>query len=200
VRFLPQFRGQGERASIEKLLGILSAIGLAGVLVYFASTAAGQDLLGIAKLGVKSRERAETLLLFAWVTLIAVSVIPMLFAETALLSMRKAPQIEARRVQAAAASGLALALAATYCSLFVYAASETKARADYSYFKTSEPGSSTRKMMESFTEPLKITAFFPEVSDVRMEVSGYLTELVKACRTWSSTWWTATWSRSSPRT
>ena len=179
VRFLPQFRGQGERASIEKLLGILSAIGLAGVLVYFASTAAGQDLLGISKLGVKSRDRAETLLLIAWVTLVAVSVIPMLFAETALLSMRKAPQIEARRVKAAAASGLSLALAATYCSLFVYAASETKARVDYSYFKTSEPGSSTRKMMESFTEPLKITAFFPEVSEVRMEVSGYLTELVK---------------------
>ncbi|MEO8180109.1 MAG: Gldg family protein [Deltaproteobacteria bacterium] len=179
MRFLPQFRGQGERASIEKLLGILSLIGLAGVALYFASTATGQDWLGIARLGVKSRERVETLLLISWVTLIAVSLIPMLFAETALLSMRKAAVLEARRVKAAAASGLALALAASYCSLFVYAAGETKARVDYSYFKTSEPGGSTRKMIESFTDPLKITAFFPEVSDVRMEVSGYLTELVK---------------------
>jgi len=179
ARFLPQFRGPADRAPIDKLLGAMSGLGLLAVVLYFASTATGQDWLGIARLGVKSRERVETLLLIAWVTLIAVSVIPMLFAEVALASMRKAAHLEARRVQAAAASGLALALATAYCSLFVYAASETKARVDYSYFKTSEPGSSTRKMIESFTEPLKITAFFPEVSDVRTEVAGYLTELVK---------------------
>ena len=179
VRFLPQFRGPADRNSIEKLFGGLSLLGLLGLVLYFASTSTGQDWLGIARLGVKSRERVETLLLISWVTLIAVSVIPMLFAEVALHSMRKAPHLEARRVKAAAASGLALALAGAYCSLFVYAAGETKARVDYSYFKTSEPGSSTRKMIESFSDPLKITAFFPEVSDVRMEVSGYLTELVK---------------------
>jgi hypothetical protein len=179
VRFLPQYRGQGQRASIEKLFGVLGIIGLVGLLVYSATTSTGEDLLGISKLGVKSRERTETLLLITWVSLIAVSVIPMLFAEVALASMRRAVHLEARRVQAAAAAGFALALAAGYCSMFVFAASETKARVDYSYFKTSEPGSSTRKMIESFTEPLKITAFFPEVSDVRMEVSGYLTELVK---------------------
>jgi hypothetical protein len=182
ARFLPQLRGaspSGERASIEKLLGLLSVLGLVGVGLYFVGTATGQEWLGISKLGVKSRERVETVLLIAWVTLVAVSVIPMLFAETALLSMRRAAQLEARRVKAAAASGLALALAAAHCSIFVFAASESKARVDYSYFKTSEPGSSTRKMVESFTEPVKITAFFPEVSDVRSEVATYLTELVK---------------------
>jgi hypothetical protein len=150
-----------------------------GVAVYFASTSTGLDLLGISGLSAKARGRAETLLLIAWVTLIVLSVVPIAFAEAALYPMRSATHLEARRVRAAAASGFALALAAAYCSLFVYSASQTKAQADYSYFKTSEPGSSTRKMIESFTEPLKITAFFPEVSDVRMEVSGYLTELVK---------------------
>lgn len=179
ARFLPQVRGRGERASIEKLLGALSVLGLLGVGLYFVTTSTGQDWFGISRLGLKSRERVETLLLIAWVTLVAVSVIPMLFAETALLSMRRAAQLEARRVRAAAASGLALALATAYCSLFVFAAGESKARVDYSYFKTSEPGSSTRKMVESFTEPLKITAFFPEVSEVRSEVATYLTELVK---------------------
>ncbi len=179
ARFLPQVRGSGERASIEKLLGALSVLGLLGVGLYFVTTSTGQDWFGISRLGLKSRERVETLLLIAWVTLVAVSVIPMLFAETALLSMRRAAQLEARRVRAAAASGLALALATAYCSLFVFAAGESKARVDYSYFKTSEPGSSTRKMVESFTEPLKITAFFPEVSEVRSEVATYLTELVK---------------------
>jgi hypothetical protein len=179
LRFIPKFRSGGERASIERLLGLLSLGGLLGVVVYFASTSWGLDLLGISGWSVKSKERAETLLLIAWIALIAVSVVPMLFAEVALHPMRNAPHLEARRVKAAAASGFALALAVTYCSLFVYAAGQTKAQADYSYFKTSEPGSSTRKLIESFDAPLKITAFFPDVSEVRGEVAGYLTELTK---------------------
>lgn len=179
LRFAPQYRAQGDRASIQRLLGYLSLVGLAGVAVYFATTSWGQGLLGIADLESKTRENVGSLLLITWVTLIAASVIPMSFAEAALHPMRNSPHIEARRVKAAAASGFALSLAAAYCSLFVYAAGHTKAQADYSYFKTSEPGSSTRKMVESFTEPLKITAFFPDVSDVRSEVSTYLTELTK---------------------
>jgi ABC-type uncharacterized transport system len=179
LRFVPRFRAGGERAPIENLLGWLSLGGLLGVVVYFASTTTGLDMLGVSDLESKSRERIETLLLIVWVALIALSVVPMLFAEAALHPMRNSTHLEARRVRAAAASGFALALAATYCSLFVFAASQTKAQADYSYFKTSEPGSSTRKMIESFTEPLKVTAFFPDVSEVRAEVSSYLTDLTR---------------------
>jgi ABC-type uncharacterized transport system len=179
VRFLPNFRGAGERASIERLLGWLSVLGLVGVLVYFASTSFGLDLLGISSLEAKARGRAETLLLIGWVTLIALSVVPLAFAEAALYPMRNATHLEVRRVSAAAGSGFALALAVAYCSLFVFAAGQTKAQADYSYFKTSEPGSSTRRMIESFDDTLKITAFFPDVSEVRGEVAGYLTELTK---------------------
>jgi gliding motility-associatede transport system auxiliary component len=179
VRFLPNFRGTGDRASIERLLGGLSVVGVVGVLLYFATTTTGADLLGITSLEAKTRGRVESLLLIVWVTLIAISVVPMLFAEAALFPMRNATHIEARRVQAAAASGVALALAVAYSALFVFAAGQTKAQADYSYFKTSEPGSSTRRMIESFGEPLEITAFFPDVSDVRGEVAGYLTELTK---------------------
>jgi hypothetical protein len=179
ARFLPKFRGAGDRASIERVLGWLSLVGVLGILVYFISTPWGLDHLGISGLEAKSRERVETLLLIGWVVLIALSVLPIAFAEAALYPMRNATHVEARRVKAAAASGFALALAATYCSLFVYSAGQTKAQADYSYFKTSEPGSSTRKMIESFDETLKITAFFPDVSDVRGEVTGYLTELTQ---------------------
>jgi hypothetical protein len=180
VRFLPQYRSTGDRASIERLLGWLSVIGLLGVAVYFASTSFGLDHLGISGMEAKARGRVETLLFIGWVILIAISVVPMCFAEAALYPMRNTAHLEARRVKAAAASGFALALAAAYCSLFVFAAGQTKAQADYSYFKTSEPGSSTRKMIESFTgDPLKITAFFPDVSDVRGEVTAYLTELTQ---------------------
>jgi hypothetical protein len=179
IRFLPKYQGAGDRGSIERLLGWLSVVGLVGVLTYFASTSFGLDLLGISDLEAKARGRGETLLLIGWVTLIALSVVPLAFAEAALYPMRKSTHLEVRRVRAAAGSGFALALAVAYCSLFVFAAGQTKAQADYSYFKTSEPGSSTRKMIESFGDTLKITAFFPDVSDVRGEVAGYLTELTK---------------------
>lgn len=180
VRFLPQFRGQGERASIERLLGWLSVVGLVGVVVYFASTSFGLEHLGISGLEAKTRGRVETLLFITWVTLIAISVVPLGFAEAALYPMRNSTHLESRRVKAAAASGFALALAVAYCSIFVFAAGETKAQVDYSYFKTSEPGSSTRRLVESFSgDPVKITAFFPDVSEVRGEVAAYLTELTK---------------------
>jgi hypothetical protein len=184
LRFIPGGSGpggggEGQRANIERLNGWLSLVGLVGVGLYFLSTQTGLGLIGVLDLEAKSKERIETLLLITWVILITVSVVPMLFAEAALFPMRNSTHLESRRVKAAAASGFSLALAVSYCSLFVYAASQTKAQADYSYFKTSEPGPSTRKMVESFTDPLKVTAFFPDVSEVRGEVAGYLTELTK---------------------
>ena len=98
LRFAPQYRGRGDRASIQRLLGYLSLVGLAGVAVYFATTSWGQGLLGIADLEAKTRENVGSLLLITWVTLIAASVVPMAFAEAALHPMRNSPHIEARRV------------------------------------------------------------------------------------------------------
>jgi hypothetical protein len=178
LHFVPKFRSEGQRASVERLLGLLSVVGVVGLLLYFASTAWGLDALGVSSLDKETGEQIEALLLIAWVTLIAASVVPLLFAELALHPMRTSEHLEARRVKAAAAGGFALSLAVAYCSLFVYAAGESDVQADYSYFKTSEPGSSTRKMVEGFDETVKITAFFPDVSEVRKEVAGYLTELV----------------------
>jgi hypothetical protein len=179
ARFVPTFQSGGQRASIERLLGLLSVGGLLAIVIYFASTTWGLGLLGVLDQELKTRERWETVLQIAWVVLLLVSVMPLLFAEVALASMRNSPHVELRRVRAAATSGLALSLAVAYCSLFVYAAGQTEAQADFSYFKTSEPGDSTRKMVESFDAPLKITAFFPDVSDVRHEVAGYLTQLTQ---------------------
>lgn len=88
LRFAPQYRGRGDRASIQRLLGYLSLVGLAGIAVYFATTSWGQGLLGIADLEAKTRENVGSLLLITWVTLIAASVIPMSFAGADLHPMR----------------------------------------------------------------------------------------------------------------
>ncbi len=176
-RFAPRFRAGGERKSIESLLAILSAVGLVALLVYFATTDAGAERLGIAKLEDAARVRAIDLLTVIWVSLIAITTLPMVFAETALRPMRRAERPESRRARAAAGAGLTLALAAVYGSLFVYAADGIDLKVDYSYFKTSRPSDPTKKIAASLSEPIEVVAFFPDVNEVRGEVQSYLNEL-----------------------
>lgn len=179
MRFIPTWQAGGERGRIERLLGILSVIGVVALGVYLASTDGGLDKLGFAQATDEKRSQVKELLTVAYVVLIMISVVPMLFAEAALYPMRNAERLESRRVRAAAGSGLVLALAAIYGSLFVYVASGTEWKVDFSYFKTSEPSESTRKLLQGLGDKITVTAFFPETSPVRKEVQGYLNSLAK---------------------
>ncbi len=91
--------------------------------------------------------------------------------------MRNAERPESRRVRAAAGAGLTLALAGVYTSLLVYAADGANLRVDYSYFKTSRPSDSTRKIAASLSEPIQVVAFYPDVNEVRTEVAKYLQDV-----------------------
>jgi hypothetical protein len=177
LRFSPRFKTGGERKSIERVLAVLSLTGLLALGVYFATSDAGVDKLGLGSLPVTKKEHLLGVLRVLWVALVAISVIPMLFAETALWPMRRAERPESRRVRAAASAGLTLVLASVYGALLVYAAGGVPWKADYSYFKTSRPSESTRKIAASLAEPVKVVAFFPDVNEVRNEVSSYLREL-----------------------
>ncbi|HEX6239232.1 MAG TPA: Gldg family protein, partial [Polyangiales bacterium] len=180
VRFSPKFGAAGERGSIETLMRITSLVGLAAVAIYGVTTEWGQERFGIAAQELQSRERTLALLRVAWLVLLAVALIPMAFAEASLRPMRRAERPESRRVRAAAAAGLTLALALVYGALFVFAADTADVKVDYSYFKTSGPGEATKKMAASLQDQVQVTAFFPEVNEVKSEVEGYLKELSKA--------------------
>ncbi|MBM4362226.1 MAG: Gldg family protein, partial [Deltaproteobacteria bacterium] len=181
-RFVPTWKAGGERGRIERLLGVLSLVGLAGLVLYAATTDFGLDKLGLLTAADEKRERAVDLLTVGWVVLVSASVMPMLFAEAALLPMRGAEHLESRRVRAAVGAGITLALAAVYGALLVYAGAGAELRADFSYFKTSEPSDSTRKLLEGLNEPIKVYGFFPEVSPVRVEVDGYLKKLAATAK------------------
>ncbi len=177
LRFSPRFKTGGERQSIESLLAILSLTGVLALALYFATTDSGTAKLGLDGLAATKKEHVLGVLRVLWIALVAVSLVPMLFAETALAPMRRAERPESRRVRAAASAGLTLVVAAIYGALFVYAAGGVPWKADYSYFKTSRPSEPTRKIAASLPEPVKVVAFFPDVNEVRNEVSGYLREL-----------------------
>lgn len=176
LRWVPAFRGTGEHAKTANLLLLLQVLGLSGVGLYFLTTPSLLERVGSDK---ETREVVSAVLGVAWTTLVAVSSLALLFAEVALQPMRKAALLETRRVRAAAVSGGVIGLALSYGSLFVYSAAQTEAQADFSYFKTSEPGEATLKLLEKMTDPLQVVAFFPEVSEVRKEVKGYLSALQK---------------------
>lgn len=181
LRFAPRFRAGGEQKSIERLLAGLSLLGLLGLLVYFVSNDFGVETLKLDRLPSEQRIRVEEFSRVLWVSLIAISVLPMLFAETALRPMRHALRPESRRVRSATVAGLSLALAAVYGSLFVYAAGGVDWEVDYSYFKTSKPSASTLQLARSLSgDAIRVVAFFPDVNEVRPEVEGYLREVGKA--------------------
>ena len=180
VRFSPKFGATGERGSIEALMRVLSILGVLALALYAATTEWGQERFGIATLELESRERTLGVLSVAWLSLILVATVPMLFAEASLRPMRRAERPESRRVKVAAGAGLALALSAVYGTLFVFSADAADLKVDYSYFKTSGPSESTKKMAQSLQDQVQVTAFFPEVNEVKSEVEGYLNELSRS--------------------
>jgi hypothetical protein len=178
VRFSPRFRSGGERRSIESLLAALSVVGVVGLLVYFGTSEFGAARLGLDHMASEARTKLDELSRVLWVALIVIAVVPMVFAETALRPMRNAEFPESRRVRSAATAGLVLSLAAVYCAFFVYAAGGVDLKVDYSFFKTSRPSESTRKLATSLSgDPIRVVAFFPDVNEVRKEVESYLKDL-----------------------
>ncbi|AKT39842.1 Gldg family protein [Chondromyces crocatus] len=179
LRFVAALRERGERAAIERALALLSLLGLVAIGLYFSTTDTGRALLGVAKAAPETRARIHGATTVGWIGLLVVATLPMFFGELALAPMRRAPQLEGRRVRAATLSAMALSFAAVYTALFVYAAGELDIKADFSYFRTSRASESTLKVAQSLTEPVKVTAFFPQLNEVGVEVEGYLRELAK---------------------
>jgi hypothetical protein len=173
--------GGGERAGIQRLLSIFALFSLLALVLAFFTTELGQRYLTpIAKATTETREKFESIATVIWVSVLLITAVPILFAERALYPMRRAENIEGRRVLFAESAGLTLALAATYGALFTYAASEFAVKADFSYFRTSRPSDSTKNIVRGLEDPVKVNIFFPQLNDVGHEVSSYLKELSRA--------------------
>jgi gliding motility-associatede transport system auxiliary component len=178
LRFVEASTGaSGERRVVERTLALLSTLGLVAIGLYFTSTDAAKAALGIAKATPEVRARIESGTTVAWIALLVIALLPLLFGELAFAPMRRAAHVEARRVRAAIASALSIAFALVYVGLFTYTAGELDQKVDFSYFRTSRPSDSTKKIAESSSEAIKVMAFFPQLNEVGTEVEGYLREL-----------------------
>lgn len=173
-------RAEGERRSVELSLAKFALLPALGLAVYFATSETGRKLFGIASMQLEPRTKLLGGLTVAWIGLVVLGLLPLVFGEVSLAPMRAAARVELRRVVAATRAGLALALAVLYVTLTTYGVSELDIKADFSYFRTARPGESTRSIVGSLTEPLKVQAFFPPLNEVGLEVHGYLDDLARA--------------------
>jgi hypothetical protein len=176
IRWVMGARAKGDRGRIERLLGIAQMGACFAIAVALASTLT-PSTLGLEALDAEKREFTDNVLLIGWVLLLLVSLLPLGFAESALIPMRKAVHPESRRVVAAASAGLTIALALGYLGLFVGAAHQYGVAADFAFFKTAKPSASTTAIAKSLKEPVRVVAFFPSMNEVKNEVDRYLREV-----------------------
>ena len=63
-------------------------------------------------------------------------------------------------------AGLGLAFALIFAFSVQYVATERDTKVDLSYFRVSQAGRGTQKLVASLDEPLEVYLFFPPASDV----------------------------------
>ena len=177
ARLLRQTRLPAGHRAPERTLLALYLVGLFGIALYFLNS---DLLLRLTGRGLEQRmPRLSGALLALWPALLLSGTLPVLFVELSLGSMAKAPILELGRIRAALLSGLGIAFALVFCFAITYVASERDKYADFSYFRTSRPGESTKRIVAALDKPVAIHLFFPPGNEVREEVEGYFAELQK---------------------
>ena len=179
----------GARRRVERTL-LLSHLGTVIALVlYLLSTDWGVAKFGLADTAATHFHGALTVLFLA---VLVASIAPLLMIELSLgtalrtaFDVRAAGEtagdeeagVEYLRVREIGWSGLSVGLALSFLMVTCQVAGERNVQRDVSYFKTSSPGESTRKIVASSSDPLKVLLFFPEVNEVKDQVKGYFQSL-----------------------
>lgn len=168
-------RKQAETTLLACFLGLLAA----GVM-YYLTTKSGLALIGRADATPKSAAKFDTIMTIGWMIVGLCALLPTIFMEATVGEWTADDPddvVEFQRTREMGISGLTIALAVAFLMVTCNVAKQKNVRKDVSYFKTSSPGESTRKIVDSLKAPIKVLMFFPEVNEVGEEVRGYFQEL-----------------------
>lgn len=196
ARLLAVARTTGNWRAVERTLLLCQAGVLLALVLYVTTTGWGQGLVGVDDLEPTSLERFRVVMSVLWSVTMVVSLVPLFMIEISLGTARRGrfaareaadkaalspspfgDAVEWFRVREMAGSGLTIALAAAFLMVTCNIADQRNIRRDVSYFKTSSPGSATRNVAGSMSQPLKVLLFFPRVNQVKNEVRGYFEAL-----------------------
>lgn len=147
------------------LLGLFS-------LVLYALSETGSDLLGLED---KSAHTFQVVLGVLWPITWLSGSIP--FVALGQLLQKGHKHVNKKRAKEHSLRWLSVAFAFSSVVALNYVAHESNTRWNVSYFKTTEPGESTRNIVENLSKPIAIHLFFPASSDVREEIRGYFDQL-----------------------
>lgn len=157
-----------------KVMALAHAACAASLLGLLAGTEDGAALVGLDFADARSAARGRYAILALSAMTMAAGLLPALAARWALA------RTHVQGVVQASACALSAALAGCTLVLLGWVASSRDVVADFSYFKTSSPGSAVESLTRSLGEPLRALLFFPEVDPVKDEVSRYFRELERA--------------------
>jgi hypothetical protein len=163
---------------VERWLFLLQLLGLVAAAMYFMQADAGAKLFG-KPLDVTSPKLAGVLYAL-FPAVVGASLLPMLTVEMSYAAMSRSPFVEVGRVRDALFAGLGLALAITFAFSLEYVVSERDAKADFSYFRATKPGQSTKALVASFDEDVTAALFFPPANEVADLVDSYFDDLSKS--------------------
>lgn len=160
--------GERRRATVRILIEY--SICVLAIALYFVQS----DDLGWIDAG-----KLQTALKVVWPALLILGLAPAVAMEVALAGMLRAPRLELWRVGFAARAARIVALAVIAFAGINYAASRWSRKVDLSYFKTTKPGSSTVKIVEGLTKPVRFILFFPPGNEVLEQAREYVESLIQ---------------------
>ena len=148
--------------------------GLIGLfsLVLYALSETGSDILGLED---KSAHTFEVMLGVLWPIAWLSGSIP--FVALGQLLQKGHKHVNEKRAKEHSLRWLSVAFALSSVVALNYVAHESNTRWNVSYFKTTEPGESTKNIVENLSQPIAIHLFFRASSDVREEIRGYFDQL-----------------------
>jgi hypothetical protein len=183
LRAFTTARTNGARRAVERTMLVCQLGVLVSLVLYALTTKWGIGLFSMTDKGAAKWTTALTVL---YMIGMFASLIPLFMIEMSLgramrggfdLKSGGDEGVEYYRVREIGWSGLTVALAASFLMVTCGVAKERNVQKDVSYFKTSSPGDSTKRIVSTSSEPLKVLLFFPQSNEVAEQVKAYFEAL-----------------------
>jgi hypothetical protein len=171
-------RASGERKVLWRWVLLCYGVGFAGLLLYTAQSELGARLFDAPLSESSPRLAVAFQVLFP--ALLVSSLVPLALLEASVAAMARAPVLETERARGALFSGVGTASVLVFAFSAMYVATQLDATWDLSYFRTTRPGESTRRIVQGLTEPVRVALFFPPANDAGEAVAQYFRELGQA--------------------
>jgi hypothetical protein len=160
-------------AATERAALIWQLVGTSSIAVWFLTTDTATGALGYTGDALDRWTVAWTAL---WPILALVGALPVLLLDN-VLAAHPVQMPEGARKHAVA-SGLSLAFGFALVFPVNYLANQHDADWDFSYFRVTQPGTSTLAIVATLDTPVEVMLFYPPANDTREQLVPYFEELV----------------------